>query len=88
MSKLAVVAVFDVAAQFYHPPVFFRATGAALRWFEDLVRNPEAKEIHSHPDQFQLFHLGDWDDFSGGFAPLVHPTLLVHGSAFSATAPI
>lgn len=83
MSKLVACAVFDIAAQYYHPPVYFRATGAALRWFEDLCKNPEAKELHFHSDQFQLFHLGDFDDFSADFSLLPKPVLLVHGAAFS-----
>ena len=82
MSKLAAVAIFDNTAQFYHPPQFFRATGAAMRWFEDLVKNPEAKELHAHRDQFSLYHLSDWDDFDGSFQPLARPILLVNGSAY------
>lgn len=83
MSKLVAVAVFDIAAQYFHPPVFFRATGAALRWFESMVKNPEAKDIHEHPDHFQLFHVGEFDDFSGLFVPLTPPVLLVHGTSFT-----
>ena len=82
MSKLVAVSLFDIAAQFYHPPVFFRATGAALRWFEGLVKNPEAKELHEHPEHFQLFEVGAFDDFSAVFSPMTPPNLLVHGSSF------
>lgn len=83
MSKLTAVCVFDVAAQYFHPPVFFRAPGAAVRWFQDLIANDDAKELHDHPDQFQLFHIGDFDDFSAKFVGLDSPNLLVHGSAFN-----
>ena len=83
MSKHVAVAVFDNAAQCFHPPQFFRATGAAMRWFEDLVKNPEAKEIHSHREHFQLFQVGEFDDFDGVLTPSGdRPQLLVNGSAF------
>ena len=82
MSKLVGCAVFDIAAQYFHPPVFFRATGAAVRWFEGMVKSPESRDINSHPEHFQLFLVGEFDDFSGLFVPLTPPNLLVHGSAF------
>ncbi|WNK13429.1 MAG: nonstructural protein [Microvirus sp.] len=85
MSKLVAVAVFDVAAQYFHPPVFFRATGAALRWFETLVKDPTAVDVHNHPEHFQLFHIGEFDDFNALFVPLTPPNLLIHGSAFDTT---
>jgi len=82
MSKLVAISIFDVAAQFFHPPVFFRATGAALRWFEGLVKNPDAKEMNTHPEHFQLFHVGDFDDFNALYVSVSPPVLLVHGSSF------
>lgn len=85
---LVVCSVFDLAAQIYHPPVTFRATGAALRWFEDGIKNGDPKDpIVAHPEHFQLFHLGTFDDFSGQFSLLPAPDLLVHGSAFASAAP-
>jgi len=82
MSKLVAVCIFDIAAQYFHPPVFFRATGAALRWFEGLVKNPEAKDVHEHPEHFQLFQIGEFDDFNSLFIPLTPPNLLIHGSSY------
>lgn len=82
MSKLVVCAIFDKAAQFYHHPQFFRASGAATRWFQDLVTNPKAEEIFNHADQFDLYQVAEFDDFDGHFEPLARPLLLVHGAAF------
>ena len=81
MAKLVACAVFDIGAQFFHPPVFFRAPGAATRWFEDTVKNPESGSIHDHPEHFQLFEIGEFDDAAGTFVPNV-PRLLVHASAY------
>lgn len=85
MTKLVSVCVFDVAAQYFHPPVFFRATGAALRWFETLVKSPQSEDVHRHPEHFQLFQVGEFDDFSGLFVVMSPPNLLVHGSSFDAS---
>jgi len=85
MSKLVACSVFDLGAQFFHPPVFFRAAGAATRWFEDTVKNPESGSIHDHPEHFQLFHVGEFDDFSGVFVP-ISPSLMLHASAFDSPA--
>jgi len=82
MSKLVSCSIFDMAAQYFHPPVFFRAPGAALRWFETMVKDPQSADLNRHPEQFQLFQVGEFDDFNGLFVPLAPVTLLVHGSSF------
>ena len=82
-SGMTVVCVFDVASQSFHAPLFFRANGAALRWFEDhLKRGEKGDPMCAHPDHFQLFHLGSFNDFDGSFNLLERPNLLVHGSSF------
>jgi len=80
--KLIVVSVLDVAAQAYGRPAFVPALGAAVRSFSDEVNRSSADNVmFNHPEDFQLFHLGEFDDSSGTFSMLSTPSLLLHGSA-------
>lgn len=83
--KLQVVSVLDVAAQAYGRPAFVPALGAATRSFSDEInRRPgdgQSNVMFDHPEDFQLFHLGVFDDGSGRFEMLDMPVLLLHGSS-------
>lgn len=68
--KRAVCAVFDSAVQSYGQPFFVPAVGAALRSFVDEVnRKAPDNALNAHPEDFVLFHLADFDDETGEFAP-------------------
>jgi len=80
--RLFVVSVLDVAAQAYGRPAFVQALGAATRSFVDEVNRSSADNVmFNHPQDFQLFHLGEFDDSNGRFTCLDQPALLLHGSA-------
>jgi len=80
--KMQVVSVLDVAAQAYGRPAFVAALGAATRSFADEVNRPGADNVlNAHPEDFQLFHIGEFDDFTGELIPLPRPLLLLHGSS-------
>ena len=82
MAKLCVVSVYDIAAQTYQRPMFVPAAGAATRWFGDHVnRGDKDDPMCLHPEHFQLFHLGFWDDYSSEWDCFLKPELLVTGSA-------
>ncbi|AXH74631.1 MAG: nonstructural protein [Microviridae sp.] len=82
--KMQVVSVLDVAAQAYGRPAFCAALGAATRSFVDEVNRAPTpgndNVLFSHPEDFQLFHIGEFDDFNGQLVPIA-PVLLLHGSA-------
>lgn len=59
--KLQIVAIRDRAINAYMRPFFAQSTGQAIRMFQDEVNNKEG-EIHKHPDDYDLYHLGEWND--------------------------
>lgn len=73
--KLVIVAVRDLKAEAYGRPIFVNAIGQAIRSFQDEVNRPDQQnEMNRHPEDFSLWHLGEYDDQSGLITPLEHPT--------------
>lgn len=72
--RLIIVAVFDSAAQAFNRPFYVPAVGMAVRSFRDEV-NREAPEnsMYHHPNDFELFELGQFDDQTGRFELLPDP---------------
>jgi len=46
--------------------MFTIAVGEALRHFEDEVNNPQSP-LYKHPEDYTLFHLGQYDETTGQF---------------------
>lgn len=68
MSKVVVVAVFDSAMQAFGRPFIVPSRGAAERSFQDEVRRDAPDNtMHAHPEDFELFELGLFDEESGVF---------------------
>lgn len=53
--------VFDKKASFYVNPFCARSEGEAIRMIEQALRDPNTS-IHQHPEDFQLVHIGSFDD--------------------------
>lgn len=71
MSAIKViVAVKDLAAQAFGQPFFVSSTGLALRSFRDEVnRRADDNQMSRHPEDFELYCIGTYDDESGAVAP-------------------
>lgn len=79
--KLQVVSVYDKAAAAYMRPFFVNAIGQAIRSFQDeIVRQADDNPMCRHPDDYQLFRLGTFDDEVGAFESLQAVELLASGS--------
>ena len=74
--KLQIVAVFDSAAQAYSTPAFVSATGLAVRQLSSDVNRASDAPIFTNPDDFELYHLGEFDDETGIIFSLSSPILL------------
>jgi len=75
-----IYSVFDIKGKVYTRPFFMNYHGEALREFGDAVQD-EKTRFHAHPEDYQLFYLGEFDDVSGIFTSLPHPENL--GSALN-----
>lgn len=72
--KLVVVAVRDRAAAVFAQPFFVPAVGIAIRSFGDQINLKEANNpMVAHPEDFDLFELGVYDDATGRFESLAEP---------------
>lgn len=67
--KLFVIAVRDRAADVFGQPGFYTSTGGAIRSFGDEINNPRDGNnmFCKHPEDFDLYLLGDFDDNTGLF---------------------
>lgn len=72
---LQMFTVFDRAVQAFGRPFFVTHSGAAIRSFTDEVNNPQS-EFHKHPDDYDLYAIGEWDDNTGIFSTFP-PDLLI-----------
>lgn len=58
---LKMFSLYDSKAEAYNKPFYAVTTGAALREFEDAVRNGESM-MNKYPHDFTLFEIGVFDD--------------------------
>lgn len=68
--RLIVCSIRDRAADVFGQPFYVAALGQAVRSFADEVNRPDEKNtIWRHPEDFDLYELGVFDDASGVFDP-------------------
>lgn len=81
MSIICVCAVLDKGAQVFSRPFFVPHVNTANRSFLDEVnRVPSAdrpNDLYSHSDDFELYHLADFDESTGLFIPLERGPVLL-----------
>lgn len=64
--RLKVFAVRDAATDQYGTPMFLMSSGQAIRSFGDEVNRAEKdNQLYTHPDDFELFELGEYETDSG-----------------------
>lgn len=66
--------VFDTKAEIYLPPIYYKATGEALRAFSDTV-NSSDHAFHKHPEDYCLFEIGTYDDQNAGIETITPKSL-------------
>lgn len=62
--KLEMCAVKDRALNAFMRPFFAQTKNQAIRMFQDEV-NRDKSEMGAHPDDYDLYWLGTWDDETG-----------------------
>lgn len=78
--KIQVLSIRDRAADAYGQPMFFAALGKALRVFQDEInRRADDNSMYHHPEDFDLYHLGEYDDNNGKFTNLEQPKMISVG---------
>lgn len=83
--RMQMCSIYDAKAEVWTTPIFFQATGQAVRSFSDSIQNPES-EFAKHPDDYTLFHLGEFDVRTGQLELLKAPVSLGCGVNFKLEA--
>lgn len=66
--KMFVLALRDRQLNGFSRPIFVPAIGMGVRSFVDEVnREDPTNPVWSHPEDYELFHIGMWDEESGLF---------------------
>lgn len=76
-----VFTIHDAKANAYLPPFFLPEEGMAVRTFGDCVNNPE-HSFGAHPEDYNLFVLGTWDDAIGKIDTYEMAKILGNGVTF------
>jgi hypothetical protein len=78
--KQIICTVKDRAADAYGRPMFVPSAGVAIRSFSDEInRNNAENQLYNHPDDFDLYELGEFDDNTAIFSLHEQPKLLSLG---------
>jgi len=84
--KKNVYAVRDLKAASFIFPHFDITHGQAIRGFGDSVRNPKSP-FGLHPEDYSLYHIGEFDEEQGILIPIKVPVLLSSATDFPLNAP-
>lgn len=76
--EFIVVAVRDRMLNAFDRPWVVPAQGAAVRAFHDEIARPES-QMSRHPEDYELFELGRFDDATGSLVSLDSPRSLAVG---------
>lgn len=68
----ACFSVRDTCVQAFHLPMFFQNRAGAVRALGDAVNSPgKDNQYYQHPEHYQLYEIGSFDDDTGSFSPFV-----------------
>lgn len=73
-----ILSVKDTKSDIYGQPMFFPTVGMAIRSFQDALADNQ-NAISKHPDDYNLYTIGQWDDNIGKITALDTPVLAAEG---------
>lgn len=78
--KYQIVSVRDRAADCFAVPQFVASIGGWIRAFGDEInRKADNNQLAAHPEDFDGFHLGEYDDASAEFVLFERPRQIAIG---------
>jgi len=73
--RMKICCIHDSKAELYTQPLFFQALGQAVRSFSDAC-NDDKSDYAKHPEDYSLWHIGEYDDLTGTLHPLPVPVVV------------
>lgn len=86
--EMVICAIRDVKSEVFAQPWFVQKPAAAVRSFIDLVNGGDDSMVSKHPEDFQLYELGIYNDSTGRITPHELPKLLVAGDSVQKEKPV
>lgn len=78
--KSIIIAIRDIKADTYGKPHAVHNEATAIRMFSDEVNAQDKKSLVStHPNDFGLYKIGEYDENIGELIPRYPPILLING---------
>lgn len=71
--NLEIFAIYDRVAEAYSQPFFTHNENIAMREFGKWVNTPDT-QYYNHPNDYSLYHLGNFDDNTAAFEIKAEPT--------------
>lgn len=82
--KLQVLYIRDIVANCVpFAPMYVHHLGSAIRDFGDQCKNKES-QLGKHPEDYELYHHGEWDDVEATYTPLERPKQIAIGHDYKA----
>lgn len=79
---LQMFCIRDRVAGVHMSPFFLTSVGQAIRSFSDEVnRSSEDNQLFKHPDDFELYHLGAWENENAKFEVFEVPVCVMLGKS-------
>lgn len=86
--KYKIVTIRDRAADLFGQPSFVNNLGGAIRQFGDEIKKPSTPErpnsLYDHPEDFDFYLLGEYDDETGVFTNEERPKQIAVGKDYKA----
>lgn len=80
---IKVVCVRDIKADVFGVPMFVAQIGGAIRSFGDECQKSDGNPFALHPEDYELYQLGEFDEATAKFIPLPEgPKQIAVGSNF------
>lgn len=79
---MKMLAVRDRAIDAFMNPFVVQALGQGIRSFSDEVNNSQSP-MFSHPDDYDLYHIGDYDSDTGLVVACTPPRMIAIGKDVS-----
>lgn len=83
--KLLAFSIRDSKAEAFMRPFFAPTRGLAVRSFRDMCN--EDGPVSKHPDDYQLFEIGSFDELTGELEKLIQPFGLGMASNYKESLP-
>lgn len=79
MNAMKVLAIRDRQLNAFMQPFFAPTIGTGIRAFADML-NDKQSEPAKHPEDYDLYHLADFDTTTGQFTTQERPTQVAIGT--------